>query len=241
MTHLWIGAAEPLTIEGLRAASNRIGTSAAALLAVMEVEARGCGFNRDRSLVALYERHVFHRETDGVFDKVAPNLSSPISGGYGPAGPAQHEKIQQAMDLDETAALRSASWGLGQIMGFNARLVGYEDAPAMIRAFADSEDEQVMAIAEYIVRRGLADELRRRDWRGFAFGYNGPKYAVHHYHEKIAAAFQKHDRPRSVDIPLRAKQVRLMFAGLYSGAIDGIDGPRTRAALIAAARQGVEV
>jgi hypothetical protein len=35
------------------------------------------------------------------------------------------------MRLDEEAALRSTSWGLGQTMGFNAGMVGYESAGAM--------------------------------------------------------------------------------------------------------------
>jgi hypothetical protein len=31
------------------------------------------------------------------------------------------------MALDEQAALRSASWGIGQIMGFNAKEAGFAD------------------------------------------------------------------------------------------------------------------
>jgi hypothetical protein len=39
------------------------------------------------------------------------------------------------MQLDEEAALRSTSWGLGQTMGFNAGMVGYDSIDAMIADF----------------------------------------------------------------------------------------------------------
>jgi hypothetical protein len=43
----------------------------------------------------------------------------------------------------------------------------------------------------FIKAKKLDDDLRRHDWAGFAKGYNGAQYAVHNYHGRLAAAFQK--------------------------------------------------
>jgi len=146
------------------------------------------------------------------------------------------------MALNERAALRSTSWGLGQIMGFNAELVGYPDAMAMIAVFCNNENSQLMAIAAYCRRRGLGDELQRRDWSGFAHKYNGPGYRENQYDIKLARAYAKHSAPGgAIDIQLRAAQMLMMFAGYYRARIDGVDGPATQRALVAAMRDGIDV
>lgn len=59
----------------------------------------------------------------GRFDTVAPDISGP-AGGYGPLA-LQYARLEKALALCEQAglgvepALRSASWGMGQVMGFN--------------------------------------------------------------------------------------------------------------------------
>jgi hypothetical protein len=226
----FVGAAEPLTVEGLRLAANELGCTAAAILAIIEVETAGCGFLPDRRPVTLFERHVFARETGHRYDLAHPDISNPTPGGYGPGGANQYDRIERAMQIDEPAALRSASWGLGQIMGFNYSTIGYVDTQSMIMAFCDSEDAQVLAIARFCYSKGLALSLRNRNWRHVALVYNGSAYERHDYHGRLAAAYRKHVI-RKTDLQLRAKQVRMMFAGLYKGRIDGCDGPKTQAAL----------
>ena len=104
-----------------------------------------------------------------------------------------YPRLLSAIQINEEAALRSCSWALGQIMGFNAEMIGYSSARAMVEAFADDEEAQLQGLVDYIVAVGLDDELRRHDWRGFARGYNGPGYATHGYHTKLASAFLKWD------------------------------------------------
>jgi hypothetical protein len=43
------------------------------------------------------------------------------------------------MTFDEQAALESASWGLGQVMGFNAKTAGFADVHAMVDAMVAGE------------------------------------------------------------------------------------------------------
>jgi hypothetical protein len=57
----------------------------------------------------------------------APPLNKPFQnakkrsppGCYGPRGASQYDRLNRAILKDRTAALQSASWGLGQIMGMN--------------------------------------------------------------------------------------------------------------------------
>ncbi|MDD4881534.1 MAG: N-acetylmuramidase domain-containing protein [Gallionellaceae bacterium] len=66
----------------------------------------------------MYERHYFHRLTNGKYSKKHPDISNSLSGGYGKFS-AQYGKLERAFNLDPEAALKSASWGRFQIMGNN--------------------------------------------------------------------------------------------------------------------------
>jgi hypothetical protein len=79
-------------------------------------------------------------------------------------------------------------------MGFNHRLAGFASAEAMVTTFADSEAAQLDGMIAFIRSAGLDVPLRARDWRAFAFGYNGPSYEKNKYHTKLAAAYAKWSR-----------------------------------------------
>jgi hypothetical protein len=227
------GPAEALTQAGVDAALARLAVEPAALWAVMRVEAKACGFLPDRRPVVLFERHVFHRRTAGRFAEAHPHVSSPKPGGYGAPGANQHRRLALAQALDRVAALESASWGLGQVMGFNARIAGYSDVDGFVGAMRAGEDAQLAAMAAFIAETGLDRALRLRDWTGFARVYNGPGFARNAYDVKLAAAFADYAggaRPPP-DLRLRAAQMRLMFLGFDPGPVDGLWGRRTRAAL----------
>ena len=108
------GKAIPLDQEGLADVIDRLRVHAAELWAVLNVETRGCGFLPDRRPMILSERHIFSRETQHRFDNSNPDISNQQPGGYGAGGAAQYDRLQRAAALDRTAALRSASWGIGQ-------------------------------------------------------------------------------------------------------------------------------
>ncbi|WP_349367979.1 N-acetylmuramidase domain-containing protein [Salinarimonas sp.] len=227
--------AAPLTPAGVEAALARLSLEPAALWAVMRVEAKACGFLADRRPVILFERHVFHRRTGGVFASSHPEVSNPKPGGYGRPGAHQHDRLAAAQALDRVAALESASWGLGQVMGFNAGVAGYPDVVAFVAAMRAGEDAQLGAMAAFIAANGLDRALRRRDWTGFARGYNGPGFARNAYDVKLATAFADYAsgaRPPP-DLRLRALQMRLLFLGFAPGPVDGVFGRRTRTALAA--------
>ena len=148
--------------------------------------------------------------------------------------------------IDANAALRSASFGLGQIMGFNHKAAGYASPGDMVAAFCDDEAAGLEAMIRFIESEGLVDELRRHDWSAFARGYNGAGYAKHGYHTRLAAAFKRWQavpdvlapsypkvRLGSRGAPVRVAQERLLALGFDPRGVDGIFGAGTRAAAIA--------
>jgi hypothetical protein len=214
----------------------------AAMRAVVAVEAAGSGYVRGTELPKiLFEGHIFSRLTGGAFDDERPDLSYPkwtkrhYKGGRG-----EYDRLLAAIELEADAALKSASWGLGQVMGFNHEVCGFADIDDFVNAMAASEGEQLMAMARFIKANGLADELRRHDWAGFARGYNGPGYRANAYDTKLAAAFARarlgDDGDRGLPFVEDRARVAELQAALNAAidaalAVDGWWGPNTRGAM----------
>lgn len=148
----------------------------------------------------LFEAHVFDRLTGGKFRAAYPNLSSPswnrklYVGGQG-----EYARLYRAMTLDHDAALKSASWGGAQIMGFNYDKAGYMDVESFVEAMKRGEKEHLLAFAAFVKNSHLDDELRQvsgdpRTCAPFAAGYNGQGFAANRYDAKIADAFLKWSR-----------------------------------------------
>jgi len=93
--------------------------------------------------------------------------------------------------INKDAALSSASWGKFQIMGFNHGLAGFPELGNFIAAMHIDEDQHLLAFVNFVKNKNLVDELQRKDWAGFALGYNGAGYKANKYDEKLQAAYNK--------------------------------------------------
>lgn len=195
------GAAKRLDDIDLPRIGAFIGVGEDVLHAIMDVEAPKSGFDAEGRPRILFEPHIFYRELgDGPKRNEAARQGLAYSawkpGAYG-AENEQYGKLERAMKIDANAALRSCSWGRGQIMGFNHALVGYASARAMVDAFMASEASQVEAIVRFMVSKRLDGHLRRvdglnrpatpDDWKPVALGYNGSGYEKNGYHTKLAS------------------------------------------------------
>lgn len=227
----FVGRSRALSRDGLASATQSLSVQVPEISSVMAVETSGCGFLPDRRPKILFERHIFHRLTNGQFDDHA-DISNPQPGGYGPGGANQYDRLGRAITLDREAALQSASWGSGQVMGENFAAAGFADVDAMVGAMCDSEDAQLTAVAAFLKTKGLARALRNHDWSSFARGYNGPNFAQNRYDVKLKAAFQMYSSGAMPDLDIRAAQLYLSFCGFDPGSVDGFMGSRTRAALV---------
>lgn len=175
-------------------AAKIIGCEVALIKAVSFVESGGrSGFLKDeKTPKILFEGHWFHKLTKGRFTTSEnANISYPrwIKKYY---NQDQHKRLQKAVALDRDAALKSASWGKFQIMGYNYKLAGYETLQEFINAMYRSEKDHLIAFVNFVKHRRLDDELRNLDFEGFAYGYNGSGYALNNYDEKIEKAYLKY-------------------------------------------------
>lgn len=97
----------------------------------------------------LFERHLFHRATQGKYDQSHPRISNSMPGGYG-AKAIQYEKLIEAYALDPNAALLSASWGRFQILGSNYNSAGFANAHDYVSSISESEDNQLSSFVSFI-------------------------------------------------------------------------------------------
>jgi hypothetical protein len=227
----FVGDALPLDDNGLEEATDSLQVSLPALWSVLHVETSGCGYLPDRRPKILFERHYFSRLTDGAFDKDYPDISNPSAGGYGPGGTNQYERLKKAMDLAHDAALKSASWGLGQVMGEHASDIGFTDVNTMVAAMCSSEAKQLGAMAAFIDSQGLSSALRSQNWPRFALGYNGKNYTQNQYDTQLATAYAALNRGALPSLIVRAGQVYLTFLDFDPHGIDGTMGRFTRSAM----------
>jgi hypothetical protein len=226
------GVGKPLSQAGLDQAADAVGVELPALWAVMTVETRGCGFLADRRPVILFERHIFHRRTEGKHTTKAPDISDASAGGYGPSGDHQYQRLARAIKYDRMAALESASWGLGQVMGFNFAVAGHASAEAMVTAMRESEDAQFQAMINFIIGNQLAKHLQAADWGKFAYYYNGKDFQKNRYDEKLARAHARFSAGPLPSLLVRSAQLYLAYLGYAPGTVDGWYGSKTQNALI---------
>jgi N-acetylmuramidase/Putative peptidoglycan binding domain len=227
------GKATPLSDDGIKAAVNLLGVKAPALWAVLTVETSGCGFLPSRKPKILFERHWFSKLTAGRFDAQAADISNPAQGGYGTGGEFQYSRLDRAVALDRTAALKSTSWGLGQVMGFNAGKVGFANINALVAASQESEDKQLGAMVAFIEQANLARHLKAANWAAFAYSYNGENFQKNKYDEKLDFFHKRYLQGPMPNLTVRMVQLGLMIKS-YGGAgfVDGWFGPGTQKALI---------
>lgn len=185
-----------ITEAKFHSTASDLGVEVAAIKAVAEVESSGNGFLPSGEPKILFERHVFYRQlkmakgqefADHVMSQL-PDLCNTTPGGY---TKDEHARLQHACAIDRNAALQSASWGAFQIMGYHWAALGYTSLQEFINAMYRSEDEHLEAFEQFIRVNGLADELQRKDFVGFARIYNGPAYAKNDYPGKMTRAYQK--------------------------------------------------
>ena len=232
MAMIFAAKGTPITQTDFDAACHALGGDAASLWSLVSVETRGFGYLEDRRPQILFERHIFSRRTAGRFNASHPDISNPAQGGY-TGGAAEYDRLGKAMQLDETAALESASWGLGQVMGFNAESVGFADVRTMVTDMVADEAAQLRAVVGFIAgNAGLLNAFKARDWATVALRYNGASYAENQYDTKLRdfhTTYAVAGRQPSID--LRTAQACLTYLGFAPRGVDGLMGPGTRTAL----------
>lgn len=194
-------ASKALTEEAIREAANNLGVDVACVKAVAEVESLGNGFNSTGMVKILFERHKFYKfiaQKYGVpkanqLAAMHPDICSPKAGGYTSSTATEHKRLDKAIAIDRECAMKSASWGRFQVMGFNYAAAGFANVEDFCVAMWKSEDEHLRAFVNFIkANPNMHQHLKNRNWAAFANVYNGPAYAQNKYDTKLAAAYRKY-------------------------------------------------
>jgi hypothetical protein len=181
----------------LTVVSRVLGVDVATLLAVLMVESGGNAFGPDGKPLIRFENHIFWRYwgtknastfsthfrygRDGktwlghFFRKSASDPWTEMHVGTLAVSQANEwEAFAVGSSFSSDAAILSTSYGLGQIIGFNAKQAGYSN----LQEFASDmvkENLQVIAMLEFMKNGStMLEAMRQKDFVSFARVYNGP-------------------------------------------------------------------
>lgn len=201
----FIGTGRRLAQGDVGDAARAIGISTAVLLAFLEVEAAGRGFDSQNRPKMLFEPHVFWRNLAGALRDAAARAGLAYAKWKRNYPADSYPRLSKAIGIAREPGFRSASYGLPQILGENFKAAGFASAEAMFSTMKQGEREQLLAMVTLLKSWGLAAHLTGKDfskpdsWRPAVSRYNGKSYEANNYHVKAAAAFVKHDKGVDVE------------------------------------------
>lgn len=202
------------TVNSASKLSVQYGIPLAAILAIAEVESAGvAGVNisftdykgyKQTGLfpVIRIEGHKFYEYLSKYADQsklkkaVAQGLASPTRGAVkNPASQAsRYGMLAQMMKIDVPAAIQSISIGMGQVMGFHWKALGFSSPQQFYDFHVDSPGgvyAQLETMCKYLVSFNVKGDILRKDWATVAKKYNGPAYKENSYDTKMARAFDR--------------------------------------------------
>jgi len=177
------------TPDAVKVVAKEFGLDPLAFQAIIEVETSGSGFLDDGRPKILLERHYVYRLATPKQRAALPaTVCYPTAGGYGAPGANQWDRFEIVAAVDLDLAIRSVSWGLGQVMGDNWQTIGEQSPQLMMLRAGRCESKQLEQMAAFIVTKaGLKAAINAHDWLTVAKLYNGP--AQQGYDTKLTAAF----------------------------------------------------
>jgi len=170
----------------------------AIIKAINEVESSGCGFLSDGRPRILFEAQWFGYFTNDRYDSSHPHISAKrwdrslyATGNAEERGIKEWQRLDEAAALDREAALKAASYGLGQVMGLNFDICGFSSVEELVDANRISEASQLDVMMRFIKGKGLLKLLRSKQWESFAYNYNGEGYKQNHYDTKLRDSYNR--------------------------------------------------
>ena len=176
--------------------AQNFGFEPSALAAFIEVESGGKGFDSNTGKIIIQFEPAWFR-------KIAP---------YAPSGAWSVNKVDvqskewiafnDAFKKNPNAAMESTSIGLGQIMGFHYKRLGFATVGEMWDHAKESLENQIWQIAKFIdTDKKLKLAILNKDWFTIASIYNGSgflalakKYKREPYNISMANAYKKYSK-----------------------------------------------
>lgn len=171
--------------------ASQLGISPSSSAAVLITETKGLGFGIDGKMVIRFEACSFYDiwgikhpeefsnyfQCDKPNDKFRSSATDQFAEYHG-----DHFKewkvFEFARNLDEEAAMKSISMGLGQIMGFNYDKIGYISVKEMFDSMSNSLTSQLdaffsaLSYKDKYADKSCLDELKSNNYVAFAGCYN---------------------------------------------------------------------
>lgn len=190
-----------LTEKDYAEVAEELGVEVAAIKAVVDIEAGVAhkGFWMQGKPLINFDLSMYRRAAGkyGVSLSKARSKSpvifaKPNIRKYGSQQAGQQARLDAARALHEASAIEGTFWGMFQIGGFNWKRLGFESAAEMAAEMSKSERAQLEIFARFIREFNMLDDLRNKNWLGFALKYNGPRARKRGYHTRMAKAYAKH-------------------------------------------------
>jgi peptidoglycan hydrolase-like protein with peptidoglycan-binding domain len=206
MYNIYLPSSLYLTNSDYEKAAILLKCEVAAIKAVVEVESSGNGFLDNGDVKILFEPHIFWAQLQAVninpnnYTKNNTDILYPrwTSGKYGKVS-AQWGRMNRAISIARVPALKSASYGKFQVMGFNHKTCGYPNVTMFVEDMSKAEYYHLIAFVNFCLNtktkgKSLAHWLQVKNWDNFAYGYNGSGYAENNYHTKMKNAYIKYSK-----------------------------------------------
>lgn len=190
-----------LTDEDFMLVAEELDVEVAAIKAVVAIEAGAQmkGFWAPGVPIINFDRSMYLKFAPKATDKSGAKGEKVPSGLSGYAL-REWTQLVNARKTNAQGANMGTFWGMFQIGGFNYRLCGCSSVDEFVRLMSYSELEQLELFAAFIRNAGMLEDLRNKNWAGFARKYNGAGYARRGYHTRMASAYARYKKelPKAV-------------------------------------------
>ena len=150
----------------------------------------------DRRPALVFSAESFAHLTDGKFGEFGDRKTLVKAHTYPLSKPSENDyaRLSSAMKLDCVAALRSTSWGRGDVGVFNFRALGFDSVDEFVASQFDSERAQVEAAAYFMSR--LPSVVEAKSWHEVARRYvgGGDQEDLARFGSRIEAAYSNYKR-----------------------------------------------
>ncbi len=247
--------------DSIEALANDIGVEVAALHAIAAVEVGAIQSVDDGLPTIRFEVHVCLKRTLKDMSSVIKLENSPPLDAWNKDAQwyysqsrwvrvhsgAQSDEwaaLTAASKVDGEAALESASYGVGQLMGFHWLLLGCESPQAMVAEATEGVPAQLDQWGRFLTNEQdgkLITAMNEHDWEGFTRIYNGSGQVDYYssrmeqmYNEAVIAlesGMTEEDHDQADLSTWEGRQEALVTLGYDPGPVDGAFGPSTKSAL----------
>ena len=168
-----------------------------------DIESRRGGFDNDGRAIMVPELHKFSEFTLRAYDETNPDLSirkwihpARVKAGhpYTLDNAGRWDTLARQASLNADAAVRAASWGAFQIMGFNYAALHFDTPLELVRRIYQGERAQLDLAVRYLIAEGGFDPLLKGDFYRAAIVQNGTGKPNEYAAEWKAASLKRREQ-----------------------------------------------